>query len=142
MTVSKIRIGLVLSKRGGALEKMKEPISYNLGSAFGNGKQWQSWIHLEDLARIFMYVFKNKLGGIFNGVAPDPVTNEELMAEIAKQLDKTNWLPNVPSFVLKTTLGEMSTILLDSQLVSSDKIVEQGFDFHYSNLPKALEDLL
>ncbi|MFO8146200.1 MAG: TIGR01777 family oxidoreductase [Gillisia sp.] len=142
MEVSKIRIGLVLAEEGGALPKMKEPVSLNLGAAFGSGRQWQSWIHVDDLAGIFLHVLENKLGGVYNGVAPNPVTNKELMNEIAGRLNKSIWLPNIPAFILKVSLGEMSRVLLASQRVSSDKIEEAGYEFKYKNLPKALEDLL
>ncbi|MFN4763283.1 TIGR01777 family oxidoreductase [Gillisia sp. Q332] len=142
MEVSKIRIGLVLAKEGGALPKMKEPVSLNLGTAFGSGRQWQSWIHVDDLAGIFIHVLENKLAGVYNGVAPNPVTNKELMDEIAGRLNKSIWLPNVPAFALKLSLGEMSRALLASQRVSSDKIERTGFEFKYKNLPKALEDLV
>ena len=142
MEVTKIRIGLVLAREGGALPKLKDPVSFNVGTAFGGGKQWQSWIHIEDLAGIFLHVIENKLSGVYNAVAPNPVTNQELMKEIASQLNKSIWLPNVPGFALKAALGEMSTVLLSSQLVSSDKIEKAGYEFRYKNLTKALEDLL
>lgn len=142
MKVTKIRIGLVLAQEGGALPKMKIPASYNAGAAFGEGEQWQSWIHIRDVVGIFHHVLQNQLDGVFNAVAPNPVTNEELMEKMASQLGKTKWLPNVPSFVLKAALGEMATVLLSSQLVSSEKIQKKGYDFEYKNLPKALEDLL
>jgi len=142
MEVAKIRIGLVLAREGGALPKLKDPVSFNVGTAFGSGKQWQSWIHIEDLAGIFHHVLENKLGGVFNGVAPNPVTNEGMMKEIAAQLDKSIWLPNVPAMALKVALGEMATVLLSSQLVSSDKIEKAGYEFRYKNLIKALEDLI
>lgn len=142
MIVSKVRIGLVLAKEGGALPKMKIPASYNAGAAFGNGEQWQSWIHIRDVAGVFHHVLQNKLGGVYNAVAPNPVTNEELMEKMAAKLGKSKWLPNVPSFVLKAALGEMSTVLLSSQLVSSEKIQRKGYEFEYKNLSKALEDLL
>lgn len=142
MQAAKIRIGLVLAREGGALPKLKDPVSFNVGTAFGSGKQWQSWIHIEDLAGIFLYVLENKLSGIFNAVAPNPVTNEEMMNEIAAQMDKSIWLPNVPAIALKVALGEMATVLLSSQLVSSDKIEKAGYEFRYKNLIKALEDLL
>ncbi|MBK5191680.1 MAG: TIGR01777 family oxidoreductase [Flavobacteriaceae bacterium] len=142
MEVAKIRIGLVLAREGGAFPKLKDPVSFNVGTAFGSGKQWQSWIHIEDLAGIFLCVLENKLSGVFNGVAPNPVTNEEMMKEIAAQLNKSIWLPNVPAIALKVALGEMSTVLLSSQLVSSDKIEKAGYEFRYKNLIKALEDLL
>jgi hypothetical protein len=142
MEVAKIRIGLVLAREGGALPKLKDPVSFNVGTAFGSGKQWQSWIHIEDLAGIFLHVLENKLSGVFNGVARNPVTNEEMMKEIAAQLNKSIWLPNVPAIALKVALGEMATVLLSSQLVSSDKIEKAGYEFRYKNLTKALEDLI
>jgi uncharacterized protein (TIGR01777 family) len=142
MEVTKIRIGLVLAREGGAFPKLKDPVSFNVGTAFGSGKQWQSWIHIEDLAGIFLHVLENKLSGVFNGVAPNPVTNEEMMKEIATQLNKSIWLPNVPAIALKVALGEMATVLLSSQLVSSDKIDKAGYEFRYKNLIKALEDLI
>ncbi len=142
MEVSKIRIGLVLAKEGGALPKMKDPVSLNMGAAFGSGRQWQSWIHVDDLAGIFLQVLENKLAGVYNGVAPNPVTNKELMEEIANRLDKSIWLPNIPEVALKLSLGEMSRVLLASQRVSSDKIEKAGYEFKFKNLPKALEDLI
>lgn len=140
--VAKVRTGLVLAEDGGALQKMKEPADFNLGAAFGTGKQWQSWIHIEDLANMYVHILENNLEGVYNGVAPNPVTNNELMEGIAKQLDKSVWLPNVPAIALKVALGDMSTVVLSSQLVSSDKIETTGFSFKYKNLAKALEDLL
>lgn len=140
--VAKVRTGLVLAAKGGALQKMKEPADFNLGAGFGSGKQWQSWIHIEDLANLYIHILENELEGVYNAVAPNPVTNNELMEAIAKQLDKNVWLPNVPSIALKVALGDMSTVVLSSQLVSSDKIENTGFDFKYKNLSKALEDLL
>lgn len=140
--VTKIRIGLVLAREGGALPKMKDPVSLNVGAAFGNGKQWQSWIHIDDLAGIFLYVLENELDGVYNGVAPNPVTNKELMNEIASQMGKKLWLPNIPAIALKLALGEMARVVLASQRVSSDKIEKAGYDFQYKNLTKALEDLV
>ena len=142
MKVSKIRIGLVLANEGGAFPKIKEPISYNAGAAFGNGKQWQSWIHVEDLAAIFLHVLEEELEGTYNAVAPNPVTNKEMMKIIAKQMGKRIWLPNIPAAALKLALGEMANTVLGSQLVSSEKIEKTGFDFRYKNLPKAVEDLV
>lgn len=142
LMVSKVRIGLVLAKEGGALPKMKIPAQYNVGAAFGDGEQWQSWIHIRDVVGIFHHVLQNKLEGVYNAVAPNPVTNEELMEKMAAQLGKKKWLPNVPSFFLKAALGDMAAVLLSSQLVSSEKIQKKGYDFEYKNLPKALEDLL
>lgn len=142
LDVSKIRIGVVLSNEGGALEKIKQPIKNYVGAPLGDGKQWQSWIHVSDLARLFIYIKDNRMEGVFNGVAPNPVTNEVMTEVIAKQLEKPLILPKVPAFALKLMLGEMSTIVLGSQLVSSKKTLSTGFKFRYSQLKPALADLL
>lgn len=140
--VAKIRIGVVLAEGGGALEKMKEPIEKGFGSPLGSGKQWQSWIHIEDLARIFLFALEKDLDGVYNGVAPNPVTNKKLTTSIAKILDKNLWMPNVPAFMLKLILGEMATIVLASQLVSNQKIDAHGFKYHYTHILPALKDIL
>lgn len=140
--VTKIRIGLVMDSTEGALPQMIKPINLGLGAAFGNGLQWQSWIHKKDLARIFVHTLENKLEGIFNGVAPNPVTNQELTKAIAQVLDKPLWLPNIPKFAMKLVLGEMHVLLFESQRVCSKKIINTGFDFKFVNLKPALENLL
>ncbi|MBZ9628116.1 TIGR01777 family oxidoreductase [Psychroflexus sp. CAK1W] len=142
LEVTKIRIGVVLSDEGGALEKIKSPIVSYIGAPLGSGKQWQSWIHISDLARIFHHVMENRLEGVFNGVSPNPVTNKELTECIAEKLEKPLILPNVPEFVLKLMLGDMSTIVLGSQLVSSRKILSTGFQFRFAQLKPALTNLL
>lgn len=142
ISVSKIRIGLVLSKNGGALLEMVKPINYGFGAAFGSGKQWQSWIHINDLANMFLYVLQYKLVGVFNGVAPNPVSNKELTKTIAKVLKRPLFLPNIPKFFMKTILGEMHILLFESQRVSSKKIEDKGFQFAYHYLQPALEGLL
>lgn len=141
LDVAKIRVGLVLAEDGGMLDKIKKPISLNMGAALGSGKQWQSWIHIRDLAGIFLYAIENELAGVYNAVAPNPVTNKELTKQLADKMGKSVWLPNVPKFALRTLLGEMSQIVLSSQLVSSKKIEEVGYNFEYNNLSRALGDL-
>ncbi len=141
LDVAKIRVGLVLAKEGGMLTKVKKPVSINLGAPLGSGRQWQSWIHIEDLAGIFLFAIENHLSGVFNAVAPNPVTNKELTKELARQMGKKVWLPNVPSVVLKGLLGEMSEIVLSSQLVSAEKIESAGYTFKFKNLARALADL-
>ncbi len=140
--VSKVRIGLVLSKDGGALKEIIKPMKFGLGAAFGSGKQWQSWIHVEDLARIFIYVLEAKLPGVYNGVAPNPVTNSELTQVAAKTLKKPLFLPNILKFAMQLALGEMHIILFESQRVSSKKIEDKGFDFKYHKLEAAMQQLL
>ena len=137
-----MRIGIVLSEDGGALPQIMKPVKYNLGAPLGSGKQWQSWIHIHDLARMFLYIISNGLTGVYNGVAPNPATNEELTNEVAHVLDKKLWLPKVPGLALKVAMGEMSSVVLGSQLVSSTKIQDAGFDFEFVNLRPALNDLL
>jgi uncharacterized protein (TIGR01777 family) len=139
--LSKIRIGLVMSKNGGALPEMAKPMKYGLGAAFGAGSQWQSWIHIGDLARMFLFVSENQLKGVYNGVGPNPVTNQKLTKELARVMNKPLFLPNIPRIVMKTVLGEMSYILFASQRVSSKKIEEEGFIFEYQNICRTLDDL-
>lgn len=142
ITVSKVRIGLVLSSNGGALKAMVKPIKYGVGAAFGSGNQWQSWIHIQDLARQFLYILNHGLKGTYNGVAPNPVSNQELTKAIASTLNKPLFLPNIPKFFMKLVLGEMHSVLFDSHRVSSKKIEDNGFEFKYHHLQPALEDLL
>lgn len=141
LRIAKIRIGLVLSTEGGALPKIADPIRYYMGAPFGTGEQWQSWIHINDLASLFLFVVERNLQGVFNGVSPNPITNNKLVKEIASTLDKTLILPNIPSFVLKVILGEMSQLLLASHRVSANKIEDKGFHFLYPNINIALNDL-
>ncbi len=142
INVSIIRLGMVLAREGGALPKFIEPTAFNAGAPLGRGKQWQSWIHIDDVAGIFHHVLENDLDGVFNAVAPNPVTNKELVKCIAKSMDRSVWLPKIPSVALKIAFGEMSKVILSSQLVSSEKIQNTGYDFKFKNLSKALENLI
>ncbi|MEP5255302.1 MAG: TIGR01777 family oxidoreductase [Winogradskyella arenosi] len=140
--VAKIRIGLVLAKDGGALPQMVKPISYGVGAAFGSGKQWQSWIHIKDLAALFIFAVEEQFEGVYNGVAPNPVSNEELTKIAAGILNRPLLLPNIPEFAMKIILGEMHILLFESQRVSSQKIEAEGYVFKYANIQPALEALL
>jgi uncharacterized protein len=140
--VCKIRIGLVLSNKGGALAEIVKTTKLGLGAAFGSGKQLQSWIHISDLANIFIFAAQNNLKGVFNAVAPQPVTNKVLSQETAIALQKPFFLPNIPKFFMKIVLGEMHTLLFESQNVSSNKIQQQGFVFKFNNIKNALANLL
>ncbi|WP_378187046.1 TIGR01777 family oxidoreductase [Aquimarina sp. W85] len=142
ISVSILRIGLVLSEKGGAFPKMAEPVKYNLGTAFGSGKQWQSWIHVEDLARVFLHSILQEQSGVFNAVAPNPVSNQKLIKIIAKKMNKSIFLPNVPKFMMKLILGEMHTILFASQRVSCEKLLETGFNFNFDNVAVAIQDIV
>jgi len=139
--VTKIRIGLVLSSEGGALPNITQAVTRYLGASFGSGRQWQSWIHVNDLARMFLFIMENNLSGVYNGVAPNPVTNTKMLKELAKILDKPLFMPNIPQFLMRLALGEMSYLLFVSQRVSSKKIEKEGFNFDYNNICRALENI-
>ncbi|WP_405205599.1 TIGR01777 family oxidoreductase [Aquimarina sp. LLG6339-5] len=140
--VSLLRIGLVLSDNGGAFPKIAKPIKQGMGAVFGNGKQWQSWIHVEDLAKMFMHVVQEELNGLYNAVAPNPISNHKLTMVIANQIEKKIILPNIPRFAMKLVLGEMHMLLFSSQRVCCDKILKTGFQFKYENITQAIEDLV
>lgn len=141
LSIAKIRIGLVLALDGGALPQMAQPVKMFVGAAFSSGEQWQSWVHLTDLARMFLFAVENKLSGVYNGVAPNPVSQNKLVKEIALVLEKPLFLPNIPKLFIKTVLGEMSYLVLASQRVSSKKIEEDGFVFEHQNLSGALQSI-
>ncbi|MEP2670916.1 MAG: TIGR01777 family oxidoreductase [Cyclobacteriaceae bacterium] len=141
--VNKIRIGILLSEKGGALAEMVKPIKWGVGSPLGSGKQLISWIHIDDVCRIFMKAIEDEsMAGAYNAVSPNAVTNKEMTEAIAKVLDKPLWAPHVPGFVLRLILGEMSDLVLKGSKVSSEKIQSSNFDFQFLDLKEALEDLL
>jgi uncharacterized protein (TIGR01777 family) len=140
--VIKLRIGIVLSEKGGALKSMATPIRLGLGAALGTGKQYLSWIHLDDLCGAFIKALDDaSMQDVYNAVATRPVTNLEMTGAIAKILNKPLWLPAVPGFVLKLMLGEMAAAVTTGSKVSSEKIRKAGFTFQFTELEKALSDL-
>ncbi|ELR69530.1 Cell division inhibitor [Fulvivirga imtechensis AK7] len=140
--VVKMRIGMVLSRDGGALDKMKMPIKYGLGAPLGSGDQYVSWVHIDDLCRMFIYAIENEnISGAYNAVTPYPVTNKQLTKEIGKALGKPVFLPKVPAFALKLALGEMASMVLGGVRASPEKIMTEGFEFKYPGLKEALSDL-
>ncbi len=141
--VTKLRIGMVLSKHGGALEKLALPVKFGAGAALGSGKQYLSWIHIDDLCEMFVKALEtNTMRGAYNAVAPHPITNIQMTQKIAKILNRPLFLPNVPEFVLKLGLGEMATIVTGGSRISSKKIEKTGFEFKYQTIDEALENLL
>jgi uncharacterized protein len=139
----KLRIGIVLSEKGGALVEMAKPIRLGAGAALGTGKQYLSWIHLDDLCEMFIKAVEDEtMQGAYNAVSGDWVTNLELTKLIAKVLNKPLLLPNVPGFIMKIIVGEMAVIVVNGSKVSADKIKKAGFLFRYSNLEQALENSL
>ena len=142
INVTIFRTGVVLSEKGGALQKMKQPITLGFGASLASGKQYMSWIHIKDLIRLIDFLVTKNEKGVFNAVAPSPVTNTELTKALAKSLNKPLFFPNVPKFILKLLLGEMHEIVCESQNVSSNKIERLGFDFQFNKLDEALTDFL
>ena len=136
-----VRIGVVLGKEGGALQKMLLPFRLGLGGRLGSGRQWMSWIHLDDLVSLFVSVIGDgDATGAINGVAPAPVTNAVFTAALGKVLYRPVILP-VPAFALRLTLGEMSAILLASQRALPRAATQLGFTFRYPDIRGALADL-
>ncbi|MDB5015682.1 MAG: hypothetical protein JWQ84_514 [Mucilaginibacter sp.] len=141
LRIVKFRTGVVLDN-GGALAKLAMPVKLIVGSPLGSGKQWVPWIHWQDVIEMYLYAIENDdFTGVYNMVAPNPVTNKQLTQAIAKQLHKPLWLPNVPALFLKLLLGEMSTIVLGSTKVSAQKIEDAGFKFKYSDITSALKEI-
>ena len=126
----------------GAFPKLVKPIEKGFGAALGSGKQWMSWIHIDDIVCVYIHILKNGLRGVYNATAPNPVTNEKMTRKIAAYLNKDLWLPNVPGFVLRLVLGKMAVLVTKGQLVSSKKLEESGYEFKYVNVAPAIKNLL
>ncbi len=139
--LSIIRIGTVLSAHGGALEKMDQSIPYGVAAYLGSGKQYVSWIHIDDLCKMILYIIHNDLDGIFNAVSPNPASNKEFMRILKSVLNPRAVLVKSPAFVLKLALGEMSRLVLNSSNISANKILETGFQFDFPMLEEALRDI-
>lgn len=131
-----LRMGIVLDKNKGALPKMISPIKNNIGSVLGNGKQKIAWIHKRDLSNMFLFVAKNRLSGIFNSCSSDTLTNKEFTHILANHLGKKIYLPNIPIWLLRAMLGQMSDLLLQSVSPSNQKIRDKGFVFEYNTLAR------
>lgn len=139
-----LRTGIVLSNDGGAYAEFKKPIKKGFAAILGSGKQVISWIHIEDTCRMYIYALENEqLNGIYNAVAPAPVTNKDFTLQLAKLMRGKYFIPvYAPQFVLRLMLGEMSVEVLKSTSVSSDKIHNAGFTFLYPSLEPALRELI
>lgn len=135
------RIGIVLSKDGGALTKMLLPLKFGLSTYFGNGKQWYSWIHIDDVCKMFIAgIEKEQMHGTYNAVAPNPVTNKTFAKTLAKVTPHFSLVLPAPEPALRLAMGEMADVVLSGSRVSSEKIQQTGFEFAYPALEGALVD--
>ena len=137
------RIGLVLSNEGGALAEFRKPVKLGVAAILGSGKQVISWIHEDDLCRLFLQAVENDgMSGIYNATAPQPVDNRTLTVELAKRMKGKYYVPvYVPSFLLKIIVGEMSIEVLKSTTVNIGKTKATGFQFLYPSIQSALDSL-
>ena len=134
-----LRIGIVLSPKGGALREFLKPLNVGIATIVGTGKQVVSWIHLQDLVSLFMFaIHQPTVKGIYNAVAPQPVSNLELSRTLAWARGRFFFLIRVPAFVLKVVMGEMSIEVLKSTTVSAEKISQEKFQFNYPSIREAL----
>ncbi len=137
-----IRTGVVLAREGGVLNRMVLPVRLGVGGPLGSGKQWISWIHMQDQVRAMRFLIeKTSARGAYNLTAPNPVQNRDFMRTLARVLRRPFWLP-VPAFALRLFLGEMSTLVLDGQRVVPARLLSEGFEFSYPHLEEALRNLL
>lgn len=141
--IAQLRIGIVLSTKGGALEKMLPTYKARIGTYFGSGEQYYSWIHIDDLCEMFAFAIKNEeVEGTYNAVAPNPVTNKRLAEAIGEGMGKSAVLMPAPAFAMRLAMGEMSSIVLEGVRLCSNKIENAGFDFTFVNVSSALRDLI
>ncbi len=138
----KLRTGVVLADKGGALERMTNTVKMGIGSPLGSGRQYIPWIHIDDLCNLYLKAVEDPaMTGAWNAVAPEHTTNREFMRILAEVLEKPFFFPAVPSFVLKMLLGKMSGIILKGSRASAGKIISSGYKFEYPVLENALKDL-
>ncbi|MBX2934841.1 MAG: TIGR01777 family oxidoreductase [Ferruginibacter sp.] len=139
-----LRTGIVLSNTGGAFAEFKKPIRFGAATILGNGRQMVSWIHIDDLCSMFITAIENTaLSGVYNAVAPNPVSNKKLMLCLAKQMKGHFYIPiHVPSIILKLMMGQRSIEVLKSATVSCKKILNAGFKFQYEFIEPAVENLI
>jgi uncharacterized protein (TIGR01777 family) len=138
-----LRTGIVLSNEGGAFPAFKRPIQYGIAGILGNGKQMISWIHIEDLCRLYLEVMTNtNWSGVYNAVSPGPVNNRNFTMTLAKKMKGSFFIPiPVPNFILRMMLGDRSEEVLKNSNISANKIKQQGFQFIYPTIDTALTDL-
>ena len=137
------RIGVILGRDGGALSRMLAIFKWGLGSPLGSGTQWFSWVALDDLANIFLFIMENEaISGPVNCTAPHPVTNKEMTGALGKALHRPVFLPAVPSFLIKALMGEFGDVFLKGQKVIPAKLQQNGFRFRYPFIEEVFVDLV
>ncbi len=137
-----LRIGIVLSTKGGALKSILIPFLFRMANYFGNGHQWMSWIHITDVVNLIKFIIENEVDGTYNAVAPEPVTGKTLVGSI-RAIKKGPFLFfGVPEIILKLIFGEMAQTILTSTKVSSASIVQKGYRFQFDDIKSALKNLL
>ncbi len=136
--VVKIRTGVVLTEKGGALPKISATIKNYIGAPLGSGEQVMPWLTLVDIARIYTHAVNEQLDGVYNASSKN-ISNARLTKEVANKLGKPLWLPKVPSFALKLVLGELASIVLEGVRIDNSKIIQSGFEFKHKTIEEALE---
>ncbi len=137
------RIGLVLANEGGVFPKLMMTAKFGLGSYFGSGEQFYSWIHIEDMANMIIWALENEnMLGVYNGTAPNPITNKEIIKAILDKKGGFKLIAPVPSFLLKTMMGELSSAVLGGSKVLPKRAIEDGFKFEYEWIDSALDQLM
>ena len=137
-----LRIGLVLSNKGGAFVPLSLPTRWGLGAWFGDGQQWQSWIHIDDLVGVIDYCLQNQLEGCINATAPNPVRQRDLIQTIAKTVDAPQFLPGIPKFLMSIALGEMHKLVYDSICVKPERLLDSRYSYQFSELSACVADLI
>lgn len=138
-----LRTSLVLSKNSEGFKLLKKPIQLGVGANLGNGKQWMPWIHITDLIQMYAEAVDNdKIKGSYNASSPQYINHSEFNHRLARKMNKPFFIPNIPAFVMKLALGEMSSLVLNGSRIDATKIQETGFEFQYPTLEKALEELI
>ncbi len=139
--VVRVRIGILLDAGGGALQRMLPPFRLGVGGRLGDGRQWMSWIHRDDLSELFRLAVEKPIRGPLNAVAPNPLANAGFTRELARAVHRPAVFP-APEFALRLMFGEMSEVLLSSQRVAPNAAASAGFVFRFPHLGPALADLL
>ena len=138
-----LRTSLVLAKQGEGFKLLKKPIQMGVGANLGNGKQWLPWIHLDDLVQMYVDAVENStINGSYNASSPEMINHTTFNHILAKNMNKPFFMPNIPSFMMRLVLGEMSDLVLKGSRIDPAKIEKEGFRFKYPTLEKALKELL